>query len=32
MAPLGDYTYIMKVGQFEEPIYTRDFFDFTVIP
>jgi hypothetical protein len=31
-APLGDYTYIMKVGQYEEPIYTRDFFDFTVIP
>ncbi len=30
-APLGDYTYIMKVGQYEEPIFARDFFDFTVV-
>ncbi len=30
-APLGDYTYIMKIGQFPEPVYARDFFDFTVV-
>jgi len=30
-APLGEYTYIMKVGQYPEPVYTRDFFNFTVV-
>lgn len=30
-APLGDYTYIMKVGQYPDLVYTRDFFDFTVV-
>ncbi|MFQ6105147.1 MAG: M28 family peptidase [Candidatus Glassbacteria bacterium] len=31
-APLGTYTYIMKVGLNDETIYARGFFDFTVIP
>lgn len=30
-APLGDYTYIMKVGQYPDVVYARDFFDFTVV-
>lgn len=30
-APLGMYTYIMKIGQYPETIYARDFFDFTVV-
>lgn len=31
-APLGTYTYIMKIGLSEETIFARDFFDFTVTP
>jgi hypothetical protein len=30
-APLGTYTYIMKLGQYPDLVYTRDFFDFTVV-
>ncbi len=31
VAPLGSYTYIMKVGADNETVFSRDFFDFTVI-
>ncbi len=31
-APLGTYTYVMKIGSSLETVYMRDFFDFTVIP
>jgi hypothetical protein len=30
-APLGEYTYIMKIGQYPDVVYARDFFDFTVV-
>jgi hypothetical protein len=32
IAPLGEYTYIMKIGPSSETIYARGFFDFTVTP
>jgi hypothetical protein len=31
-APLGTYTYIMKIGQNDDTVYDRAFFDFTVVP
>lgn len=31
-APLGTYTYIMKIGLSQETVYARDFFDVTVTP
>jgi uncharacterized protein with GYD domain len=32
IAPLGVYTYVMKIGFFPDNIYSREFFDFTVTP
>ncbi|GEM_PF-4213379 len=31
IAPLGEYTYIMKFGLYPDLVYSRDFFDFTVV-